>query len=418
MGGDDEDEQVILNVGACCLDRLLTVTTYPEADAKVRTTAYHEYGGGNAGNTATTMALLRSASFFGGESSNIKIKILSKVGDDSVGKQLANDLRTNGVDLSLFQVVAGSTTSCTTVIVSEIEHTRTCFFTPGSCGELTMKDLDELDMNEIFQNVVLLNSDGRHTEVANALAKEAQRRGIPVAVDPEKDRNTPAQDELMELATTLFTNSEQLESYYERRGNELECKHGRPPVSKPKIVASAGSTTSNIEIVANSIRPSAFYLRWHNDRQFHKEVVLTKGKLGALRVVPTKLESCKENPGESLILVHSSANNPITIDHTVSTEGTHFQFAVEAIGVVQDVTIIDSTGAGDAFIGGYLLCKLLHPDSSQLALQFGTWVASKKLRGPGARSALPSGIDVDNMLGRTQEDVQCSLQTLIGPFGE
>ena len=47
-----KEENVVLVVGSLGLDRLLTVQKYPEADSKIRTTAYHEQGGGNAGNTA------------------------------------------------------------------------------------------------------------------------------------------------------------------------------------------------------------------------------------------------------------------------------------------------------------------------------------------------------------------------------
>ena len=59
-----QEEKVILVVGSCGLDRLLTVSTYPEADSKVRSTAYHEVGGGNAANTASAMALLANATIF------------------------------------------------------------------------------------------------------------------------------------------------------------------------------------------------------------------------------------------------------------------------------------------------------------------------------------------------------------------
>lgn len=79
------DEKVILVVGARCLDRLLSVIDYPEADTKVRTTAYHEIGGGNAANTAPALALLKDAEVFSG--SNLSVKLLTKLGDDYVGKQ-------------------------------------------------------------------------------------------------------------------------------------------------------------------------------------------------------------------------------------------------------------------------------------------------------------------------------------------
>ena len=424
---DEPEEKVVLVVGACCLDRLLAVTSYPQADAKIRTTAYHELAGGNAGNTATAMALLQNAAFLSGTNNNnnnnnnsgrIKIKILTKVGDDSVGLKLVQDLAKAGVDLSspLFQVKIGSTTSSTTIVVSNTENTRTCFHTPGSCGELTIEGFEAASLDELFENVVLLSSDGRHTSVANALAKEARKRGIPVAVDPEKDRQREEQDELMVLATTLLTNSDQMDKYFDRRRRELAGQNEGESLLKPVISLSTENTNSSTQILANAIDPSSFYLRWHGDTQLHKEVVLTKGKLGAIRVTSKKMEATKNSPGEPTILVRDDAY-PVVINYTDAGEGVTSQFEVETTGVVHDVNVIDTTGAGDAFIGGYLLCKLVFPSSSQLALQFGTWVAGKKLEGPGAQSTLPMGIDVDNILGNTKEEVQQSLNALIGPFG-
>ena len=52
-GSNKIDAPVILVIGACALDRLLTVSSYPVADAKIRTNSYREVGGGNAANTAS-----------------------------------------------------------------------------------------------------------------------------------------------------------------------------------------------------------------------------------------------------------------------------------------------------------------------------------------------------------------------------
>jgi hypothetical protein len=52
-GSIKTDAPVILVIGSCGLDRLLTVSSYPAADAKIRTNSYNEVGGGNAANTAS-----------------------------------------------------------------------------------------------------------------------------------------------------------------------------------------------------------------------------------------------------------------------------------------------------------------------------------------------------------------------------
>ena len=83
---------------------------------------------------------------------------------------------------------------------------------------------------------------------------------------------------------------------------------------------------------------------------------------------------------------------------------------------------MDTTGAGDAFIGGYILAKLFGPsqpvddDPIQFALSFGAWVAGRKVAGPGPRSALPNGNDVDEDLGNTKDAIQKALVSKLSPF--
>ncbi len=211
---DMENQQVVLVVGACGLDRLLTVPKYPQADAKVRTTNYHEIGGGNAANTAAAIGRLTGAAF--ARDHKIRVKYLGKVGQDPVGKQLLSELRESNVDISsplCLQGPAGSTTSFTTIIVSEQEHTRTCFHSPGCCGELTVEDCLKVDMNVVFENVVHLHSDSRHTSASLYLAKQAKQRGIQVSCDCEKDRHIRDMDELLEISDIVFTNSNYLGEY-------------------------------------------------------------------------------------------------------------------------------------------------------------------------------------------------------------
>lgn len=55
---------------------------------------------------------------------------------------------------------------------------------------------------------------------------------------------------------------------------------------------------------------------------------------------------------------------------------------------VAENEIVDTTGAGDAFISGFLF-GLLHNLSVPHTLNIASYVASQKLRAPGARAGLP-----------------------------
>jgi sugar/nucleoside kinase (ribokinase family) len=424
---NNNNEKVVLVVGACGLDRLLSVHTFPKADTKVRSTAHHEVGGGNAANTACAMAFLKDAALFS-SSFHLQIKVLTKLGDDHIGKQLAHELEQSGVDISspLFLFAGpGTTTAFTTIIVSDSEFTRTCIHTPGTCGELSVQDVEQGDMDDVFANVVHMHSDCRHTDASLALAVEARKRGITVSVDVEKDRNIKSQHGLLELATTLFTNSSQLQAYFDKRNAELEMLHDRQSVPEA-TVSEGGTVTVKSSIVAqtlaNSVKPSSFYLRWIGEPQLQKDVVITKGSMGAIRIQPEFVaahDGSTSSGGNSLSITADADEKSGTFRIEQRSAGkTKARYKVQTAGVLKNADIVDTTGAGDAFIGGYLLSSLVYSENQQMALDFGAWVGGKKLGGPGARSALPRSVQVDVLLGRTPEEVEHNLHEMLGSFGE
>jgi hypothetical protein len=65
--------------------------------------------------------------------------------------------------------------------------------------------------------------------------------------------------------------------------------------------------------------------------------------------------------------------------------------------------VVDTTGAGDAYIGG-LLCGLLGGLPTAAAMTLGSAVAGRKLKYEGARNGLPTRADLIHML--TNEDVE------------
>jgi sugar/nucleoside kinase (ribokinase family) len=422
-------ENVILVIGACGMDRLLSVSHYPTPDAKVRTTVYHEVGGGNAANTATAMARLSRAAIF--RESFYRIQLCTKVGDDYVGRQIMADLEAEGVDLSspLFRVGnEGSTTAFTTIVVSEEEHTRTCIHTPGTCGELTLDDLQQVDRNDLFQNVVLLHTDARHTDVALALAREAQKRGIPVSLDVEKDRNSKALDALLDVASIVLTNADQLEDYLTKLTREMEDSRERSPLMPTSVCHDDKIEEADAKLLAHLIRPSAFFTRWYN--QIGKEIVITRGSQGSALIRCDSIQIKEENKqimpvNEVSVSVFDNGVMRASVKQVFSDVNDEKEdvlctarYHLETAGILSNAEIVDTTGAGDAFFGAFLLAKL-HSElkhKPRLALSFASWVAGRKLGGPGARTAIPRAHEVDEELGEDIEQMQRSLQLCVGGF--
>ena len=389
----------------------------------------------------------------------IRVKFLSKVGGDTVGQQLIDELDSANVETTSDLFCRGepsSTTSFTTIIVSEKEQTRTCIHTPGTCGELSLDDVKSLsidDIDRIFRHAVHLHSDSRHTDVSLWMAKEAKKRGITVSCDCEKDRRTKALDELIDVCDILFTNSNHLGGYLEHLTYEKEVAAGRQPLPKPTIIIDDKKTTTTksfpdqsiIDTYVKSLTPSAYFARWQPDR-LGKEVIVTHGSMGSLHykaveasstrkslsssssssggssidlspqnIIKIELDDDRDNNRASVIRLRHSFND--------NKEGFDVLYEIRQAGVLKDAKIVDTTGAGDAFIGGYLISSIALEENKdegneniiQFALEMGSFVGGKKLAGPGARTALPTSKDID-LLGSDVDTVKQSLGESLGPF--
>ena len=98
------------------------------------------------------------------------------------------------------------------------------------------------------------------------------------------------------------------------------------------------------------------------------------------------------------------------------------EFHIMKMGIMKNIHILDTTGAGDAFIGGIIfhsllkqlglhqLCNLSKKDKLQFAMMLSTWVAGKKLEGLGSRQTLPNGHQILIELGSSITEIQKKLK--------
>jgi sugar/nucleoside kinase (ribokinase family) len=126
------------------------------------------------------------------------VAVLSCIGDDAGGQQIIDELATEGVDTTPVVAVARASSGFTYIIVNPGAATRTCLHTPGTCGDLTLADIDEgvgggsgggsggRRKRSSLDDAWLLHCDSRHTVAAIAAAKLAAARGILISVDVGK----------------------------------------------------------------------------------------------------------------------------------------------------------------------------------------------------------------------------------------
>lgn len=167
----------------------LTTLPLAQPDDKIRSTSLSVMGGGNCANTLTALRRL-----------GMPCSLLAKLGTDSNGGLIRSQLEAEGVDTSMCVCKEGLSSPFTYIIVDEETNSRTCVHTPIE-EELLVAEvpLDALD------GVSCVHCDSRSTLAAIAVAHAANKRGIPVALDFEKDR--PHGRELLPLADWIFTNS-------------------------------------------------------------------------------------------------------------------------------------------------------------------------------------------------------------------
>lgn len=480
------NHRTILVVGASAWDRLVFVEAFPRPDAKIKSTAYYEGGGGNAANAAHALALLLSKN----HDHQFSVELASRIGTDAVGQQVRRELETAGVILGkrFVQGPTNSTSSFTTILVDQMAATRTCIFTYGSCGELenpthTNNSMDiEDDLLVLFPSTIHhLHSDSRHTNAALSLARQARRQGIPISLDVEKDRHSRALDNLLPLVDIVFTNDTlQIHDYLERLHEELSTQHhhdassSNDPTKRERVVppqiypefpswindeghhqdsSNPGSNSHDTRcqrlttFLAKVLRPSIFWAYWYP--RIGQQVIITKGALGAVHVCCTDISSSTTSTtntasstldtAATLHLSQASSTdlqeytaiytiNTRREDDTQEVSNIAVTFVITLVGVSNNVSlpIGDPTGAGDAFVAGYLAALYDYDPTSidgsssgtscwnvLTRLQFATWVAGKKLRGPGARSSLPTKQVVFEELGSSPQQIAVSLSKIV-----
>jgi sugar/nucleoside kinase (ribokinase family) len=274
----------------------------------------------------------------------IKLKLLVKVGDDANGEKILEDFRKEkNIDTSLILIQPSMISQLTYVIVDVIAKTRACLFSAKNeqilCDDLRLDCLDQIRF---------IHFDSRSTEAAVYLAKLAKEKSILCSLDLERER--PYLDQLIPLMDYIITTE------------DYSCH-----VCKD----------ASLIQTAKRLLPTC---------QF---VIITRGKNGSILI---------ERFDEQIF-------SPI--EKTDQTQGSIITQEIQedlliwncTAWPIQSEDIIDTTGCGDAFIGGIIYGLLTEKlwSKGQL-LRFASYIAMCKLKGIGARTSLPYLSEIDMSL--------------------
>ena len=270
----------------------------------------------------------------------IKLKLLAKIGDDLNGQKILEDFqKEENIDTSLVLIQPSMISPLTYIIVDKTSKTRTCLFSANN-EQILVNDINFNCLNQIN----FIHFDSRSTEAAVYLAKLAREKSIRCSLDLERQR--PYLDQLIPLMNYIITTEE-----YSRN----VCKDS-------SIIQTAKRLLQTCEFV-----------------------IFTRGERGSILIEK----------------FHQTTFSPIENNRNMITQEVVEDYLLWKCPAwsIQSEEIIDTTGCGDAFIGGIIYGLLSEKIwSKDHLLYFASYIAMCKLKGIGARSSLPYLSEIDMKL--------------------
>jgi ribokinase len=297
----------ILVVGSLNTDLVVRAPRFPKPGETISGEDLQVIPGGKGANQAVAAARQGAS-----------VAMVGRVGKDSFGPGLIENLKQNGVDASHVQIDPDSATGTATILV-DANGQNSIVLSPGGNGRVSAADVEGVSF--IGPRLLLLQLEIPLQTVLCA-AQRAKESGVRVLLNPAPARPLP--DELIALADFILPNETELSLLTDQPASDIESAE-----NAAKALLERGA----------------------------QNVIVTLGGNGALIV------------------------NQEMIEHIPAFK----------------VDVVDTTAAGDAFIGGFA-SALLQNKSLEEAVRYGCACGALATTKFGAQPSLPTNDEVSRFV--------------------
>lgn len=330
-------------VGSLNYDLVSYTERIPEAGETFAANSFETHIGGKGLNQTISLAKLSPHV----EDSPIKVRIIGKVGDDQFGKELVGALEEQNVDVKDVEVIEDVRSGVAVIIVEKSTGENRILITAGANGETkySTDELVSLFPPDSEREVVVFQNEIPGTIDTIKWLKENRAENIEVVYNPSPYSEISA--EVIDKVDILVVNE----------GEALE--------------------------IAKDILPTEDYTNFKD--------MIKKDEVDGFLQLAIKLKA-KINPDNSNVVVITLGSKGSIFTAPKNT-GTTSKF-VESVKVDN---VVDTTGAGDTFLGGLITQVSLGQDLES-SIRFATKASSLAIQQNGAASSIPTFEQVTQQL--------------------